>query len=190
MESLRRYEPTLGCRPRQPMNKRGFTLIELMIVVAIIGVLASLAIYGVAQYLKRAKSAEATRSLGAIENGARQQYQKETPYGGDDLEFVHRFCDAAPLTPATVPVARKITVPATSWNHVGWACLKFSLVDPQYYSYKHETNSGTGTAATYTASAIGDLDGNGKTSLFELTGHGGPYGDAVRDTFRAIDVDE
>ena len=173
------------------MSKRneGFTLVELMIVVSIIGVLASLAIYGVARYLKNAKTAEATRSLGAIQIGAQQQYQKETPYGGGDV-FVHTFCDTAPLTPGVVPAARKEAVPASAWNHAGWACLKFSIVDPQFYAYRHETNGSTGTAAAYTASAYGDLDGNGTTSTFEVTGHGGHFGDAVTDTFRVINGDE
>lgn len=172
------------------MNKRGFTLVELMIVVAIIGVLAALAIYGIAQYLKHAKTAEATRSLGAIETGARQQYQQETPYLGDDKLFVHSFCANAPLTPSTIPNARKVTVPASAWDNAGWACLKFSMVDPQYYAYKHDSNGATGTAATYTATAAGDLDGNGTTALFELSGHGGPFGDAVRDSMRVVNGDE
>ena len=38
---------------------RGFTLIELMIVVAIIGILAVIAVVGVRKYLANAKSAEA-----------------------------------------------------------------------------------------------------------------------------------
>ncbi len=175
---------------RNVMRRRGFTLVELMIVVAIIGVLASLAIYGVARYLKHAKTAEATRSLGAIETGARQQYQRETPYGGSDLVYVHSFCENAPLTPSTVPAASKVAVPAAAWNHSAWTCLKFSMTDPQFYAYKHESNSATGTAATYTASAIGDLDGNGVTALFEISGHGGGFGDAIRDSFRVVNEDE
>jgi type IV pilus assembly protein PilA len=161
-----------------------------MIVVAIIGVLASLAIYGVARYLKHAKTAEATRAIGAIETGARQQYQRETPFTGDSDKFVHTFCETAPLTPATVPAARKLKVPGALWDARGWQCLKFSMNDPQFYAYKHDSNAAEGTAAIYTASAIGDLDGNGVTSLFELVGHGGSYGDAVRDSFRVIDEDE
>ena len=176
-------------------KSRGFTLVELMIVVAIMGVLAAMAVYGVARYIKHAKTAEAARSLGSIENGARQQYQRETPYGGGGSGsgpevFVHMFCPDAPPTPASVPLAKKEKVPTTAWDHSGWTCLKFAMTDAQYYSYDHVSNKKLGTDASYTASARGDLDGNGNQSLFELTGHGGPLGDAVRDTFRVVNGDE
>jgi type IV pilus assembly protein PilA len=168
----------------------GFTLVELMIVVSILGVLASLAIYGVARYLKHAKTAEATRVLGAIETGSRQQFQRETLYNGSTLLYVHTFCPDTTQVPAAVPQAMKVLAPPSDWNDVGWACLKFSMNEPQFYSYRATTNSATGTAANYTATANGDLDGNGTKSTFRLNGHGGQFGDAVRDSLVAINEDE
>ena len=47
-------------------NKKGFTLIELMIVVAIIGILAAIAIPDFLKFQARAKQSEAKTNLGAI----------------------------------------------------------------------------------------------------------------------------
>jgi type IV pilus assembly protein PilA len=169
----------------------GFTLVELMIVVAIIGVLASLAIYGVARYLKHAKTAEATRSLGAIESGARQQYSRETPWGDPNSQmWVHTFCPTDGPTPTVPPMASKAPFVPGQWDTPGWACLKFVMTGPTFYSYEYTSNSQLGTAAQYVASAYGDLDGNGTNSTFRVSGIGGSQGDAVRLSLLAINEDE
>jgi type IV pilus assembly protein PilA len=55
-------------------SKRGFTLIELMIVVAIVGVLAAIAIPAYRDYVNRAKMSEVVFAFDAIAQGASEYH--------------------------------------------------------------------------------------------------------------------
>ncbi len=65
------------------MKSRGFTLIELMIVVAVIGVLAAIAIPSYANYVDRATRADAKSSLLSIAQRLERCYTRTNRYDGD-----------------------------------------------------------------------------------------------------------
>ena len=67
------------------MNKletaqKGFTLIELMITVAVVAILAAVATPNYSAYVKRGKAAEATSTLALLKNRMEQYYQDNKTY--------------------------------------------------------------------------------------------------------------
>jgi type IV pilus assembly protein PilE len=62
------------------MKKNGFTLIELMIAVAIVGILAAIAIPSYTAYVKRANRTDATRTLSSIAQALERCYSQNFTY--------------------------------------------------------------------------------------------------------------
>jgi type IV pilus assembly protein PilA len=68
-------------------SKKGFTLIELMIVVAIIGILAAIAIPNFLKYQAKSKQSEAKTNLKGIFTSETAYYAEQNQYGS--LAFVN-----------------------------------------------------------------------------------------------------
>jgi type IV pilus assembly protein PilA len=77
----------------------GFTLIELMVVVVIIGVLASIAIPAYSDYVKRSRMSAVLSAMDAIAEGASEyhavlSYFPSASYGSDNLaQFSETYAD-------------------------------------------------------------------------------------------------
>jgi type IV pilus assembly protein PilE len=70
---------------RQSVSQQGFTLIELMITVAIIGILARIALPAYLDYVKRGKLAEAFNNMTTCTMALGQYYQDNRTFVGATL---------------------------------------------------------------------------------------------------------
>lgn len=91
---------TLRPSPRQS----GFTLIEIMIVVAIIGILAAIAVPSYTDYVRRAKIAEATATLSEMRTKMEQYFQDHRTYNNTAAPP----CGAAGTSIAALPPAGQL----------------------------------------------------------------------------------
>jgi type IV pilus assembly protein PilA len=154
-----------------------------MIVVAIVGVLALLAVHGVRNYLMSSKTAEARNSLGQIAKDEAAAYERESMAAsilptGSSAALARQLCASATLS---IPAAsssiqgKKYQSSPTEWSHdalagAGFACLKYIIDDPQYYMYSFSSGGAGSVGASFVATANGDLDGDGVLSTFSVVG--------------------
>jgi Tfp pilus assembly protein PilE len=141
-----------------------------MIVVAILGVLAAVAVPSFINYLRRAKTAEAKEMLHSLFGQAASYYYPERAAQG--IAGQHTAgCTVDPTDNAVTPNALKQRgdYAAASWRSLGFT-HEFS-----YYRLEITTHAGAGqcqnaanTPDMYTLRAVGDLDDDGTTSRFEV----------------------
>ena len=83
-------------------RQRGFTLIELMIVVAIIGILAAIAIPAYTNYTNKARFAEATLAASALKTDVATAIQADSPTAIADIDSGFGSIPAVVAATATV----------------------------------------------------------------------------------------
>ena len=121
-------------------SKKGFTLIELMIVVAIIGILAAIAIPNFLRFQLKSKSSEGKVNIAAIRT-AEESYLAE--FGA----YV-----ASAVNPAAVPPPSKAAfATGGGFDTLGWA------PEGQVF-FQYAVNYASATPGAYTISATADID--------------------------------
>jgi len=160
--------------PVRSQRTRGFTLVELMIVVVIIGVLAVLAITGYRKYTYTARNGEAQQFLGAV-RAAQQMY----------FEAFGRYCGD------TQPEAWPAQIPTSDTGKIAWdspdaplpednAWYQLGIRSPGRVWFQYRLAAGAPGEAGgrairdnqrpwFWAQANGDFNGDGTLSTFEVT---------------------
>jgi prepilin-type N-terminal cleavage/methylation domain-containing protein len=154
----------------KPRNPRGFSVIELMIVVSILGVLASVAVPAFLKYVLRAKTTEATMNIRKLFDGSVAYYLTDR-YDPAGVLFAHQFPNSVGPTPSPSDLrSKRFVVPASAWEgEPSWQALNFSVGDPVYYAYQY-VSSGRTNQAIFTGIAYGNLDGDSTYSTFYRSG--------------------
>jgi prepilin-type N-terminal cleavage/methylation domain-containing protein len=115
-------------------HRGGFTLVELMAVVVIVGALATVAIPTFTNQIRRSRTTEAVLQVGRLWNAALTYY--DTQHLTDDGVLIeHVFPATAAPTPAALPSSRPYPPDGSQWNTPTWNALNFSLPSPHWYQY-------------------------------------------------------
>ncbi len=153
-------------------QRSGFTLIELMIVVAILGLLASIAVPLFNQYVRKARASESGEQLRGMFTLLAAYYhparQEASGIGG----ALNAACVVDSTDNAVVPQPTKVR---GDYSSASWRAIDLEI-GFSYFRYEIQTQGGgarcnvpVNTAPLYYLRAYADQDGDGTRSLIELT---------------------
>jgi type IV pilus assembly protein PilA len=130
-------------------SNKGFTLIELMIVVAIIGILAAIAIPNFLRFQLKSKSSEGKVNIAAIRT-AEESYLAE--FGN--------YVGVTTANPATIPGTGKIAfVTGGNFDTLGWS------PEGQVF-FQYAVNYASATPSAYTITAAANIDGDATNQVW------------------------
>lgn len=139
-------------------SRKGFTLVELMIVVAIIGILAAIAIPNFLNFRLKAKTSEARSNLGAIRSTEIAYYAEWSMWVGNQG-----------LTPVG---GRAGNAGKVAWDHnTRFSILGFAPEGNVFYDYNLEGVAWPTPTAGFTSTAEGDLDADGAASTYTISSY-------------------
>jgi type IV pilus assembly protein PilA len=152
---------------------RGFTLIELMIVVTIVGVLAVLAVVGYRKIVLSSKMTEANGMISAIRI-AQEAYKSERGIYADI------GATPCPRSGLEVPIIKTVWAPTCNGGTATWATLPVHVDGPVQFGYA--------TMASGAPNGFGVVDVAGLDTTIpwyivhaqaDLDGQGAPYTELV-----------
>jgi type IV pilus assembly protein PilA len=157
---------------RKLRNRKGFTLVELMIVVAIIGILAAIAIPNFLNFRLKAKTSEAKSNLGAIRSTEVAYYAEWSTWVG-----------AQTFVPINDRTGNDFKEPWANGGTVSrFSILGFAPEGNVFFSYDMEGTEWPVGSDGFTSNAQGDLDTDDVISNYKITSNdteirhsGGPF---------------
>jgi prepilin-type N-terminal cleavage/methylation domain-containing protein len=153
-------------KPAQQVSA-GFTLVELMIVVAILGLLAAIAVPAFSRYIKKSRTAEAPSHLNKMWTASVGYY--ESDHGGTIPKQFPASDGIGGATDCCTAAASRCPGSEARFNNPTWMALQFTIPDPYNY-YPSYVSLGVNENAQFTATATGDLDCDDIRSIFSRRG--------------------
>lgn len=133
---------------RRRRKDRGFTLLELVVVLATIAVLASIAIPNLQHSFKRARTVEAITTVSAIERAMVEYYNRNNHY--------------PPVDGVANPPFEHNEKVEMDENLEGWSAINFKPMGAYRYRYEFQTVGEAARPNRVIIHAFGDLDGDGQ----------------------------